>query len=130
MHTAMRPPRVCIISSANRSSAAETPLRTRLPAGGVGTVGASNRVVSVAARTSRRARASMAAVRHDVSVPERASTSSATSRRPCHASGRVACSAKRSCEGKYRSSVAAREPQNPTKSEEHQRHLQGVLYIG
>eukprot|EP00959_Pyramimonas_sp_CCMP1952_P323615 6772670-Pyramimonas_sp.AAC.1 len=33
-------------------------------------------------------------------------------------------------EGKYRSSVASREPQNPTKSEEYQRRLQGVLYIG
>eukprot|EP00959_Pyramimonas_sp_CCMP1952_P040723 851577-Pyramimonas_sp.AAC.2 len=32
-------------------------------------------------------------------------------------------------EGKYRSSVDAREPQNLTKSEEYQRHLQGVLYI-
>eukprot|EP00959_Pyramimonas_sp_CCMP1952_P038900 814498-Pyramimonas_sp.AAC.1 len=31
--------------------------------------------------------------------------------------------------GKCRSSVDAREPQNPTKSEEYQRHLQGVLYI-
>ena len=31
-------------------------------------------------------------------------------------------------EGKYRSSVDAREPQNPTKSEEYQRHLQGALY--
>eukprot|EP00959_Pyramimonas_sp_CCMP1952_P076982 1609050-Pyramimonas_sp.AAC.1 len=30
--------------------------------------------------------------------------------------------------GKYRSSVDAREPHNPTNSEEHQRHLQGVLY--
>eukprot|EP00976_Prorocentrum_cordatum_P014190 283657-Prorocentrum_minimum.AAC.1 len=30
---------------------------------------------------------------------------------------------------KYRSSVDAREPHNPIKSEEHQRHLQGVLYI-
>eukprot|EP00976_Prorocentrum_cordatum_P059345 1175452-Prorocentrum_minimum.AAC.1 len=32
-------------------------------------------------------------------------------------------------EGKDRSSVDTREPQNPTESEEHQRHLQGVLYI-
>eukprot|EP00959_Pyramimonas_sp_CCMP1952_P049357 1031124-Pyramimonas_sp.AAC.1 len=31
-------------------------------------------------------------------------------------------------EGKYRLSVDAREPPNPTTSEEHQRHLQGVLY--
>eukprot|EP00959_Pyramimonas_sp_CCMP1952_P278902 5831327-Pyramimonas_sp.AAC.1 len=31
--------------------------------------------------------------------------------------------------GKYRSSVDAREPRNPTKSEEYQKHLQGVLYI-
>eukprot|EP00976_Prorocentrum_cordatum_P075273 1181836-Prorocentrum_minimum.AAC.5 len=30
--------------------------------------------------------------------------------------------------GKYRSSVDAREPQNPTKSEEYQKHLQGVLH--
>eukprot|EP00959_Pyramimonas_sp_CCMP1952_P460804 9480490-Pyramimonas_sp.AAC.2 len=29
---------------------------------------------------------------------------------------------------KYRSSVHAREPQNPTKSEEYRKHLQGVLY--
>eukprot|EP00976_Prorocentrum_cordatum_P086184 1186401-Prorocentrum_minimum.AAC.2 len=29
--------------------------------------------------------------------------------------------------GTYRSSLDAREPPNPTKSEEHQRHLQGVL---
>eukprot|EP00976_Prorocentrum_cordatum_P099939 1192037-Prorocentrum_minimum.AAC.3 len=33
-----------------------------------------------------------------------------------------------SSQGKYRSSVDAREPQSPTKSEEHQKHLQGVLY--
>eukprot|EP00959_Pyramimonas_sp_CCMP1952_P278017 5811698-Pyramimonas_sp.AAC.1 len=32
-------------------------------------------------------------------------------------------------EGIYRSSVDARKPQNPTCSEEHQGHLQGVLYI-
>eukprot|EP00976_Prorocentrum_cordatum_P105417 1194254-Prorocentrum_minimum.AAC.3 len=31
--------------------------------------------------------------------------------------------------GKYWSSVDAREPQNPTKSETYQGHLQGVLYI-
>eukprot|EP00976_Prorocentrum_cordatum_P072197 1180621-Prorocentrum_minimum.AAC.1 len=31
-------------------------------------------------------------------------------------------------EGIYRSSLDASEPQNPTKSEEYQRHLQGVLY--
>eukprot|EP00976_Prorocentrum_cordatum_P067100 1178585-Prorocentrum_minimum.AAC.8 len=31
-------------------------------------------------------------------------------------------------EGKYRSSVDAGEPQNPTKSEYYQGHLQGVLY--
>eukprot|EP00976_Prorocentrum_cordatum_P028378 575493-Prorocentrum_minimum.AAC.1 len=31
-------------------------------------------------------------------------------------------------EGKYRSSVDTREPRNPTKSEEYQRHLQGGLY--
>eukprot|EP00976_Prorocentrum_cordatum_P012061 242351-Prorocentrum_minimum.AAC.2 len=30
-------------------------------------------------------------------------------------------------EGTYRSSLDAREPQNPTKSEEYRRHLQGVL---
>ena len=33
-------------------------------------------------------------------------------------------------EGKCRSSVDARESQNPTNSEEYQGHLQGVLYIG
>ena len=32
-------------------------------------------------------------------------------------------------EGIYRSSLDAREPQNPTESEGHQRHLQGVWYI-
>ena len=32
-------------------------------------------------------------------------------------------------EGIYRSSLDARKPQNPTKREEYQRHLQGVLYI-
>eukprot|EP00976_Prorocentrum_cordatum_P097171 1190889-Prorocentrum_minimum.AAC.5 len=32
-------------------------------------------------------------------------------------------------EGKYWSSVDARQPQNPTKREEYQTHLQGVLYI-
>eukprot|EP00959_Pyramimonas_sp_CCMP1952_P308140 6448976-Pyramimonas_sp.AAC.1 len=32
-------------------------------------------------------------------------------------------------EGKYRSSVDTREPRNPTKREEYQKHLQGVLYI-
>eukprot|EP00976_Prorocentrum_cordatum_P000529 10210-Prorocentrum_minimum.AAC.8 len=31
--------------------------------------------------------------------------------------------------GKYRSSVDAHEPQNPTNSEEYQRRPQGVLYI-
>eukprot|EP00959_Pyramimonas_sp_CCMP1952_P376863 7893421-Pyramimonas_sp.AAC.1 len=35
----------------------------------------------------------------------------------------------RGSEGKYRSSVDARESQNPTKSEEYQKYLQGVLYI-
>eukprot|EP00959_Pyramimonas_sp_CCMP1952_P444884 9315688-Pyramimonas_sp.AAC.1 len=30
--------------------------------------------------------------------------------------------------GNYRSSLDACEPQNPTKSEEYQRNLQGVLY--
>eukprot|EP00959_Pyramimonas_sp_CCMP1952_P053105 1111122-Pyramimonas_sp.AAC.1 len=32
-------------------------------------------------------------------------------------------------EGIYRSSLDTRKPQNPTKSEEYQGHLQGVLYI-
>eukprot|EP00976_Prorocentrum_cordatum_P048211 973238-Prorocentrum_minimum.AAC.1 len=32
-------------------------------------------------------------------------------------------------QGIYRSGVDARKPQNPTKSEEYQRRLQGVLYI-
>eukprot|EP00976_Prorocentrum_cordatum_P098461 1191406-Prorocentrum_minimum.AAC.1 len=31
-------------------------------------------------------------------------------------------------EGRYQSSVGAREPQNPTKGEEYQRHPQGVSY--
>eukprot|EP00959_Pyramimonas_sp_CCMP1952_P145714 3050430-Pyramimonas_sp.AAC.1 len=31
-------------------------------------------------------------------------------------------------EGMYRSSLDAREPQNPTKSKEYQGYLQGVLY--